>query len=50
MERKMRYEEPNLIIIMLLDNRVATMGSSDITEGGKLPFPTSVESIDEGGM
>ena len=50
METKKRYEKPNMMIITLLDNRVATMGSSDITEGGKLPFPTSVEQIDEGGM
>lgn len=50
METKKLYEEPNMKIITLLDNRVATMGSSDITGGGKLPFPTSVEPIDEGGV
>lgn len=50
METKKLYEKPNMMIITLLDNRVATLGSSDITEGGQLPFPTSAESIDEGGM
>lgn len=50
METKKLYEKPDMLIITLLDDRVATMGSSDITEGGQLPFPTSAESIDEGGI
>lgn len=50
MERKRNYEEPNLGIITLLEESVATMGFSDISGGGTFPFPTSVESIDEGGM
>jgi len=50
METKKLYEKPDMLIITLLDNQVATMGSSDITGGGQLPFPTSAESIDEGGI
>ena len=50
METKKLYEKPNMMIITFLDNQVATMGSSDISGGGTLPFPTSVESIDEGGV